>query len=93
MILRPKGAYLSPSFAFSLAIEIEIPFCSCGEENEVDKRSYYGKTTRKSGQGWSFRQLPEGCGEQEKMESAGCEVVSGTPTIRTGYGKSAVKNY
>ena len=33
------------------------------------------------------RQLPEGCEEQERMERAGCQVVSGAPTTRTGYGK------
>ena len=37
------------------------------------------------------RQLPEGCGEQEKMERAGCKVVSDTPAISTDYGKSEVK--
>ena len=33
------------------------------------------------------RQLPEGCGEQERMERDGCKVVSGAQTIRTGHGK------
>ena len=37
------------------------------------------------------RQLPEGCGEQERMERAGCKVVRGSPTIRTGYGKSEMR--
>ena len=36
-------------------------------------------------------QLPQGCGEQKTMERAGCKVVSGAPTILTGYGKSEVK--
>ena len=33
------------------------------------------------------RQLPEGCGERDKMERAGCKVVSCAPTLRTGDGK------
>ena len=35
----------------------------------------------------AVRQLSENCREQEKMERVGCNVVSGAPTIRMGYGK------
>ena len=47
------------------------------EEEEVNKRG--GKTTSKSGQGWSC-QLPEGCGEREKIERGGmgCTTTSQT---------------
>ena len=27
------------------------------------------------------RQVPEGSGEQEKMEETGCEIICGAPTI------------
>ena len=29
------------------------------------------------------RQVPEGSGEQRKMEETGCEVILGAPTTRT----------
>ena len=30
------------------------------------------------------RQVPEGSGEQEKMEETGCEIISGVPTTLAG---------
>ena len=48
-----------------------------GEEDMVDK-GRGGKTTG-NGQAWS-RQVPEGSGEQGKVEKTGCKIIGGAPT-------------
>ena len=61
-----------------------------GEQEEVDRRRG-GKTEEEVVRQHQrvdrvgVRQLPEGCGEQEKMRRAGCEVASGAPN--DPYGK------
>ena len=49
-----------------------------GEENKAD-RGRGGKTTSGNGQAWSS-EVPEGSGEQRKMEKTGCEIICGAPT-------------
>ena len=56
-----------------------------GEEEDVDRRIGGRQHQRVDRAG--VRQFPEDCGEQERVERAGCKVVSGVQTIRTGYGK------
>ena len=52
-----------------------------GEEDKADRGSG-GKTTSGNGKAWSssFRQVPEGSGEQRKMKEPGCEMICGAPT-------------
>ena len=49
--------------------------CERGEEDKADKG-----TTSENGQAWSS-QVPEGSGEQGKMEEADCRVKCKAPTI------------
>ena len=49
-----------------------------GEEYKAD-RGRDGKTTSGNGQAWSS-QVPEGSGEQGKMEETGCKIICGAPT-------------
>ena len=54
------------------------PFCkarSKGEDDKADRRRG-GKTTSGTG----VRHVPEGSGEQRKMEETGCEIICGAPT-------------
>ena len=52
-----------------------------GEEDKAD-RGRGGKTTSGSGQAWSLA-VPEGGGEQGKMEKTGCEIICGAPMTLT----------
>ena len=61
-----------------------------GKEEKVDRRRG-GKTTSKSGQGWSVTSSQRAVENRIKMERAGCKVVSDAPTIPTGCGESEVK--
>ena len=63
---------------------------SCKVPRERAEEEEIGRQHQRVGRP-GVRQLPEGCGEQGKMERAGCKVVSGAPTILTGYWKSEVK--
>ena len=57
------------------------PFCKAqrkGEEDKADK-GRGGKTTSGNGQAWSS-EVPEGSGEQAKMEKTGCKIICGAPT-------------
>ena len=49
-----------------------------GEEDKAD-RGRGGKTTSGNGQAWSSA-VPEGSGEQGKMEKTGCKIIFGAPT-------------
>ena len=66
-----------------------LPFIGSGRTHRA-RQSERGKKTRQADeevgrqhQGTDrpgVRQVPEGSGEQRKMEEAGCEVTCGTPT-------------
>ena len=65
-----------------------LPFIRSGE-NHFARHSEKGKTTRRTEeevgrqQGMDrpgVRQVPEGSGEQGKMEKTGCEITCGAPT-------------
>ena len=66
-----------------------LPFIRCGQ-NHLVRHSERGKETRQTEeevrrqpQGMDrpgFRQVPEGSGEQGKMEQTGCEIICGAPT-------------
>ena len=57
------------------------PSCKAQKKGEEDKadRGRGGKTTSGNGQP-GVRQVPEGSGEQGKMEKTGCKIISGAPT-------------
>ena len=66
-----------------------FPFIRCGQ-NHLARHSERGKQTRQTEeemrrqhQGMDrpgVRQVPEGSGEQEKMEKTGCKIIFGAPT-------------
>ena len=66
-----------------------FPFISSGQ-NHLVRHSGMGKKTRQTEEGIGrqhqgmdrpgVRQVPEGSGEQEKMEETGCEIICGAPT-------------
>ena len=65
-----------------------FPFIRCGQ-NHLAKHSERGKKTRQTEeevgrqhQGMDrpvLRQVPEGSGEQGKIEETGCEIICGAP--------------
>ena len=66
-----------------------LPFIRSGQ-NHLARHSERGKKTRQTEeevgrhQGTDrlgFRQVPEGSGEQGKVEETGCEIIRGAPTI------------
>ena len=63
------------------------PSCKAQLEGEEDKadRGRGGKTTSRNGQA-GVRRVPEGSGEQRKMEETGCEIICGAPTNAAGKG-------
>ena len=66
-----------------------FPFIRSGQ-NHLARHSERGKKTRQTKEkmrrqhqgmdGPGVRQVPEGSGEQEKMEETGCEIICGAPT-------------
>ena len=69
-----------------------FPFIRSGQDH-LARHSEIGKKTRQTEEevGWQLQgmdrpgvhQVPEGSGEQEKMEETGCEIICGAPTTLT----------
>ena len=67
-----------------------LPFIRSGKKNHLARHSERGKKTRRTKeevgrqhQGMDrpgIRQVPEGSGEQGKMEKIGCKIICGAPT-------------
>ena len=80
-----KNEFLHPRVVWSCR-----PFIRSGQ-NHLARHSEKGKKTRqtegeagKQHQGMDrprVRQIPEGSGEQGKVEETGCEIICGAPTI------------
>ena len=66
-----------------------LPFIGFGQ-NHLARHSERGKKTRQTEEEVGRQhqemdrlgvlQVPEGCGEQRKMEETGCEIICGAPT-------------
>ena len=56
-----------------------LPFIRSGQDH-IARHSERGKKTRLKMDRPGVRQVPEGSGEQEKMEKTGCKIICGAPT-------------
>ena len=88
MLMKIIGDAIEVLLCFETTRESD-PFIRSGQ-NHLARHSGRGKKTRQTEEGVGrqhqgmdrpdVRQVPEGSGEQGKMEEIGCEIVCGAPT-------------